>query len=641
MSPTRSKFLTDSSRLSSSVGKPSMKSSLLAINSQSGSSLSEVDIKGHRPRRSSGGKIFHRRPSNSGSEGSDYFFDNNDEIDDPVGDLITQMLNDGRVPGFGYHNRTQNNVADDEDFSRLTLPIISRRNYIVIRNFLTTICSREYWTNEEQLLHDRPRESPRTMRFILESFALSYVIVYSLNDMILRFIYGNTVSAVCWVISTFLFDVESVQDYIFQVLRSLIPQCCIDFVCFIEGKLLWGDRFQGRILLWNDEETLLKFRSDHGRLLTLQNELRQNRRARKQSRLEKRRKRRRGEVLTTVDMVRMAEEESEKERLQAAIIEYTRTAPTFFHNQIESLNGIEIRHPATQRHMDALQFCQKMISVEVEEQSVKPVSLETTSNGNQSSSNKAIQVVDDFPDIHLDKSDESDSIDLSQIFSDESSSLEDDADSLSGMSNNSGSTSLSMPWMVVGAKIGQKLLNSRKLQRVIANPDAAQKLISHEAKKLIGGINETISDESDRSQSKFNDSRSVDETSQKASPTLLVPQKSDQISPPVHGMRRRYHAGQAMEAINLYSARAFSSENKLDSLDSNYSSATSSCIGEVGVGEKRFFPADILSPQAATQVPVSRLSPLATGISYRIVSIFRLIAYVSNLTSTCKLSLQG
>ena len=609
--------MTDSSRLSSSIGKPSMKSSLLAINSQSGSSLSEVDIKGHRPRRSSGGKIFHRRPSNSGSEGSDYFFDNNDEIDDPVGDLITQMLNDGRVPGFGYHNRTQNNVADDEDFSRLTLPLISWRNYIVIRNFFTTICSREYWTNEEQLLHDRPRESPRTMRFILESFALSYVIVYSLNDMILRFIYENTVSAVCWVISTFLFHVESVQDYILTFLRSLIPQWCIDFVCFIEGKLLWGDRFQGRILLWDDEETVLKFRFDHSRLLTLQNELKQNRRARKQSRLEKRRKRRRGEVLTTVDMVRMAEEESEKERLQAAIIEYTRTAPTFFHNQIESLNGIEIRHAATQRHMDALQFCQKMISIEVEEQSsVKPVSLETTSNGNPSSSNKTIQVVDDFPDIHLDKSDESDSIDLSQIFSDESSSFEDDADSLSGMSNNSGSTSRSIPWMVVGAKIGQKLLNSRKLQRVIANPDAAQKLISHEAKKIIGGINETIlSDESDRSQSKFNDSRSVDETSQKTSPTLLVLKKSDEISPPVHGMRRRYHAGQAMEAINLYSARAFPSENKLDSLSSANSSATSSCIGEVGVGEKRFFPADNLSPQAATQVPVSRLSPLATGTS--------------------------
>jgi hypothetical protein len=247
---------------------------------------------------------------------------------------------------------------------------------------------------------------------------------------------------------------------------------------------------------------------------------------------------------------------------------------------------------------------------------VKPVSLETTSNGNPSSSNKTIQVVDDFPDIHLDKSDESDSIDLSQIFSDESSSFEDDADSLSGMSNNSGSTSRSIPWMVVGAKIGQKLLNSRKLQRVIANPDAAQKLISHEAKKIIGGINETIlSDESDRSQSKFNDSRSVDETSQKTSPTLLVLKKSDEISPPVHGMRRRYHAGQAMEAINLYSARAFPSENKLDSLSSANSSATSSCIGEVGVGEKRFFPADNLSPQAATQVPVSRLSPLATGTS--------------------------
>lgn len=609
-----------------------MKSSLLALGSQSGSSLSEVDINGHQPRRSStGGKLFHRRPSNSGSEGSDFFYDNKDEIDDPVGDLITQMLNDGRVPGFGYRNRTQKKFADDEDFSQLTLPLISWRNYIVIRNFLTTICSREYWTNEEQLLHDRPRESPRTMRFILESFALSYVIVYSLNDIILRFIYENTVSAACWVISTFLFDVESVQDYILQFLRSLIPQCCIDFECYIEGELLWGDRFQGRILLWNDDETLLKFRSDHRRLLTLQNELKQNRRARKQSRHEKRRKRRRGEVLTNVDMVRMAEEESEKDRLQAAIIEYTRRAPTFFHNQIESLNGIEIRHPATQRHMDALQFCQKIISIEVEEQSVKPVLLETTSNGNPTSSNKTIQVVDDFPDIHLDKSDESDSIDLSQIFSDESSSFEDDADSLSGMSNNSGSTSRSMPWMVVGAKIGQKLLNSRKLQRVIANPDAAQKLISHEAKKLIGGINETISDESDRSQSKFNDSRSVDEASQKTSPTLLVLKKSDQISPPVHGMRRRYHAGQATEANNLYSARAFSSENKLDSLSSANSSATSSCIGEVGIGEKRFFPTDNLSPQAATQVPVSRLSLLATGMSYISDMYFRLIAYVSNL----------
>lgn len=574
--------------------------------SQSGSSLSEVDISAAASGRHQS-RIFHRRPLNSGSEGSDFFNDINDEIDDPVGDLITQMLNDGRVPGFGYHNRTQN-VADDEEFSQLTLPLISWRNYIVIRNFFITICSREYWTNEEQPLHDRPRESPRTMRFILESFALSYVLVYSLNDMMLRFIYENTVSAVCWVISTFIFDVEDVEDYILQFLRSLIPQCCIDFGYFIDGKLFWGDRFQGRIILWNDEETLLKFRSDHGRLLALHNDLKQNRRARKQFRLELRRKRRRGEVLTNVDMVRIAEDESEKDRLQAAIIEYTRRAPTFFHDQSESLNGIEIRHPATQRHMDAMQFCQKMISIEVEEQSVKPVSLETTSNGIPSSSNKAIQVVENFPDIHFNKSDESDSIDLSQIFSEESSSFEDDADSLSGMSNNSGSTSRSMPWMVVGAKIGQKLLNSRKLQRVIAYPDAAQKLISHEAKKLIGGINETISDESDRSQSKFNDSRYVDETSQKTSPTLLVLKKSDQISPPVHGMRRRYHAGQAKEANNLYSARALSSENKLDL---------------VCVEEKRFFLIDNLSPQAATQVPVSRLSPLVSGVKI-VVPMFSL-----------------
>jgi len=176
-------------------------------------------------------------------------------------------------------------------------------------------------------------------------------------------------------------------------------------------------------------------------------------------------------------------------------------------------------------------------------------------------------VVDQFPDIGSDidfdvHTDGSVSTSLSdgpsvvhQIRdSDYSSGDNDDASSVG--SYESESTSRSMPWVVVGAKIGHKLLTARKLRRVIANPDAAQNLIHDEAKKLMKGINNDVSPEripSDLKATSWEGPATRDGINGDQ-PDLILSKSIDlpEIKKPVHGMWTS--AGSAALTPNTYGA---------------------------------------------------------------------------------------
>jgi hypothetical protein len=582
--------------------------------------------------------------------------------EDPVGDLITRMLNDGRVPNFGYARATKRTSADDDDTPQL-FPLFTSRNCRAIRKLLLSPWKRE--RNSIHGLRERlsARRERRTMRFILESFLVIHIAIYSINDILLRSASEFVLFALLWSISTFLFNVDEVKHvscsffrYQYSLARSVIPQSFIavfdvfvssarELLTFVVRTFFWGNRFQGRTLLWSDEETLLKFRKEHGRLLTLIKKLKRNRKERRKLRKEKRRRHRWGEAFTKTDMEKMAAENDAGEQLKASIDEFARKSPTFFRGNADSLDpGITTRHNATKRHMESLLFCQKMISSAQEEQDPKPVSIqmEFNSNGDIGTpllSKDTIEVVDQFPDIdlvdnfqplHDEGSDGFLTDDYSDILTDDSSSFEDDDDDCSIDTRSSDSTARSMPWIRVGAKIGHKLLGSRRLQRVIANPDAAQKLISEEAKKFIGELDEDRSLGSQPSKSKpFDDSKTKQMSQHESvrSDELHNITHPHQIKPPIHCMRNLVVSTSATTTLNSY-----------------YDRETLGYMSPLPVME--FMPgAHIVisekdTHEIVTRVPVKRLAPIEKG---RLSQVCGQTRYMSSCSLTLRLSifLQG
>ena len=104
--------------------------------------------------------------------------------DDPVGDMITSLLNEGMVPHFGYirpHIDPLALVEVEDDFK--WSPLLSARNYQAMRKLLF-----EYW-NRDSVSSDRQcdaKHDNHSVRFILETFAICYVSVYAMNDFVLR-----------------------------------------------------------------------------------------------------------------------------------------------------------------------------------------------------------------------------------------------------------------------------------------------------------------------------------------------------------------------------------------------------------------------------------------------------------------------
>ena len=566
--------------------------------------------------------------------------------DDPLGDLLTQMLNDGRVPHFGYRRMKpaspQAAVVDD---SFRLFPLFTSRNGRAIRKLFRALWDREYHSCKTLREHLLVKRECQTMRFILESFVVIYIAIYSLNDIVLRSVSEFVLVAMLWMISTFLLNVEEVKNASRSFARSYVPHFLTVFIgrfsslvwevfYFVERTLLWGNRFQGRILLWSDEETLLKFRKGHSRLLTLYYNLKQNRKDRRKTRKEKRKRDKRGEAFTTLEIEKMVAEYNAGERLMADIRKFARKPPTFFRENSGCLEpGIIMRHDATKRHMESLQFCQKIMSsllAKEEQEDIKPVSIHTASNGNGDSAahssefspKDTVEVVDQFPAIYLDvendRSDESLTLDLSYDLDidsswDDDEDDEDDEDESSTITNTSDSTARSMPWLVVGAKIGHKLLNSRRLQRVIANPDAAKKLIPEEAKKLFDVNKETKSEEStspSKSESR-DDSNTIDFLKLHELPKIKKP---DQMKPPVHGMRTS--VGSTAKHLNTYGATALvvgqslRIDQHLGGDDFGYKSPAPSMDF---MPNSQMVTTEKVSRQTVISVPVRRLSPIEKG----------------------------
>ena len=213
--------------------------------------------------------------------------------DDPVGDMITSLLNEGMVPHFGYirpHIDPLVLVEVEDDFK--WSPLLSARNYRAMRKLLF-----EYW-NRDSVSSDRQcdaKHDNHSVRFILETFAICYVSVYAMNDIVLRSLSEFAYFTVLGAIGTFLFDMEEVRHVSSLLLSSATPAFSLPLIGsyrtvareifgIIEREFLWGFHFQGRTILWSDYGHLIKFRRKHRRLMATHNEQRHNRRDRRRSR---------------------------------------------------------------------------------------------------------------------------------------------------------------------------------------------------------------------------------------------------------------------------------------------------------------------------------------------------------------------
>ena len=515
--------------------------------------------------------------------------------DDVVGDIIVRMLNEGKVPHFGYNRDSSNDakngttiqsaISVDEAFK--LYPLISARNFRALCNLIWNLL----WKNRDKPAassNDRLEQIIHPIRFLLEAFAAVYIVLYSVNDIVLRSISEMVVFTLVGTISTILFDMDEVK----YVISLVTPAICIvlfekcktvsqNIFAFIERELLWGHNFDGRtFFLWStesDSKRLLSFRRKHRRYVTAIKERRRNKKDRRKTKDEARRRGKRMKPLTQLEVEKMEAEIATKEKLDGTIKELSLNPPTFFPGKfnVEDDPDRSLRNDASNCHAEALHYCQQMILLQRDQEGKKLVSITATFNDkarvssvSQSTPREAIEVVDSFPDIN-----NSDSNDLQQLENNSVDTIsdicsvdfnDDDSDYSSDDDNNgddaasigtyaSDSTARSMPWLVVGAKIGHKLLSAKKLRRVIANPDAAQNLIPDEAKKLIDGMNNDTPIESPRSsptrlfQDAVNDVITKNEVlnniSQSASNEVYETPKK-----PVHGMWTK--AGAVAETRN-------------------------------------------------------------------------------------------
>lgn len=515
--------------------------------------------------------------------------------EDIVGNIIANMLNDGHVPYFGYTSSPTRDDDDneEEDFFQLS-PLFSSRNYRAIRNyFLAILLSRRDTSGaseQRQIIRSRNRHS---MRFILETLAAVYIAIVSINDVILRSLSEFVLLTMVGTVISILLDVDELKQTSRALRQAILPAFITDLLkrigillrkllgC-IESALLWGYHFQGRTLLWSDEERLVKFRREHKRILSTSNERRQRRKATRRMKMERRKKIKRGDAFTLLEAEELETEIRAKEKLDAEFEEITMKPPTYLPEKVMDRIGAEFsrRSYATSCHLESIQYCQQMILLERERNEHKPTDNGKRDRSSPICSKDAIEVVDELPGakptISFEQyqrqlsqfSDEDDLFPFSDIFSTSDDGLsskhsdsddddDNDDDAMTEGSYTSDSSHRSMPWMLVGAKIGHKLLNARKLRRLtLANPDAAQ-LIPDEAKKLIDGIGKDRSQESYPSPSKSksqDDSDSID-VSNREIPISISPTKSNEyleIKRPVHRMWTS--AGSAAMSLNTFGA---------------------------------------------------------------------------------------
>ena len=476
---------------------------------------------------------------------------------DPVGECITQLLNEGKVPYFGYcHHFNNNNAIQNNDVGMMMIgfssPILSTANYYACKRLASKLFS---WTqqhnNKERLINEVDTKSSFGW-FLIETMAAVYIAVYALNDVTLRFTMSSFYIAIITILSAIV-DVNELQYVVLLVIQKITPKSLqtimLKWVCAIlssyhnlESSLLYGSQFKNRVLPWRDEERIVKFRRKHLNTMKLHTERRRNRRARRKFRTEMRKKERRGMLFDDYDVDNMHKENIIKETLDRAIQELRKKPPTYFSSRELCLTSKyhATISDTTRCHFHSLEYCHRIIfqqyanSAKAEVPKKKPVSITTsrrmTNSLPLSSPVEAIELEDQFPDIQVNTGDDYGEIhshcgsvsssgtqyslpsqydfkEDNQYFeydsdSDEDESLLDgedentssgDEDELSQVSDGSGEVVNKMDWITVGAKIGSKILQSRQVHRVISNP--SRKILPEEAKKLMDGIQSVQSEE--------------------------------------------------------------------------------------------------------------------------------------------------
>lgn len=433
---------------------------------------------------------------------------------DPVGETIARLLNQGKIPGFGYDGKPDQ--TQQEGFK--LIPVLSARNFRAVKRILGSLWE-GYSSDRAHNMTASCGEGGDSVWFIFKILALCYVVVYSLNDIVIRSVAELFFISILGTIASVLVDYEEVKCGVVVLVDIITPSFIKSFaaafaksvswiIARVEHNYLWGGYFQGRVQLWSDEGRLEKFRRKHRRLMANMNDQKRNKRDRNKSKAERMRREKLGWSFTSDEMAKMKQEIWERDRIEITSKELVRCPPTFFPEKL-AVPKDPRRQEESSRHLDALQFCHRMVLLSERQQNVQVSISMDASDGHKCPSRQPGQKVISpresievqFPKVGIDSSKHSRlASDTSFMsFSDASTNAfdhlddeQDNDDELSIGTYTSESTAQSMPWMLVGAKITHKLLNSRKLQRVIANPDAAQNLLPEDAKMLIDSAKKEI-----------------------------------------------------------------------------------------------------------------------------------------------------
>ena len=541
---------------------------------------------------------------------------NNKRPEDPVGDIITDMLNEGSIPYFGYRNYCQHHhqqqqmtvmkeELDNFDWNH----ILCMRNFRAIRKFIvdsaswmmtTSTATTDTTTNGQHRYHQQNDEgtsssSPSSitmMRFLQEIFLVQLVMVYSVSDIVLR-------STMWFVMLTIMLLVHTLvdMDEIYQGIVTLIGSKRVSkfinvtdqfrkyweqMMKTIHTDFLWGDYLQGRTIIWSEEDRLPKFRRKHMTVIRIIKERRENAKSIRRIERQSKRSKRKGLIESAAEAVIVDEAKilllAKKSELDAAARELNQKPPTYFptivtlennnkdddekkeEEEETTASSIRERSDATNGHLEALRFCHTMVFLrEQEAQQQQKYNVQEAQHqlrieqendkmlvsiASAGSADNNIEVVSkeinlsplDRASVDDDDNDESTACsDFPSVGVHYDSDSDDDSASYASTVS---SSSQALPWLAVGAKIGEKLLKSRKLQRVVANPDEIQKTIPNEALKLIDDMD--IPDEVKENATEMLVTRSpyVSKRLEQKRREKEAQQKQDtmKLKHPVHGM---------------------------------------------------------------------------------------------------------
>jgi len=496
-----------------------------------------------------------------GEDGIDGWNKENKQLEDPVGDMITDRLNEGSIPYFGYQNyvrqRKQQQQGDlsEEDTSFDWTHILCVRNFRALRKMMLGA-----WETN----HNNRLDGHSSMRFLQEIFLVVLVSAYAISDVAVRATSWLLMLAFMFVVHA-LIDVDEMRHGLVELLGSKhverftngMNQCRTYWkriMKTIHTDFLWGDYFQGRTIVWSEEERLPKFRRKHITLIRINRERKQNAKTTRRLERDIKRSRRKGLIGDGAEAVIVNEAkvllQTRKIELDATAKELNQKPPTYFPTSVRlqeeeegeraSIKNLS-RSDATNGHLGALRFCHKMVFLR--EQEAQQAKQENVSTIDVSITHTTSDSVDHIEVVSkgVDKTpypEESD--DDSTACSDfpsigEHWNCDSDEDDSISYADSASTSEQALPWIAVGAKIGEKLLKSRKLHRVVAHPDELQKSLPNEAKKLIQGMD--ISDEANEIAFDLLIEKSKSaELKKKLEKERDLKQEMELLKRPVHGM---------------------------------------------------------------------------------------------------------